>query len=67
MYRIKGVECRKLFVTFMKIFKNVFILAYQYAIISRSLPSFLCPFIYAIYLLFGRFNYFIIVIYTNLF
>ena len=33
MYMIKGVECRKLFVTFMKIFNMSFILAYQLAII----------------------------------
>ena len=33
MYMIKGVECRKLFVTFMKIFNMPFILAYQLAII----------------------------------
>lgn len=29
MYMINGVECRKLFVTFMKIFNMPFILAYQ--------------------------------------
>lgn len=29
MYMIKGVECRKLFVTFMKIFNMAFILAFN--------------------------------------
>ena len=63
MYMIKGVECRKLFVTFMKIFNMPFILACN----SPIYALLLCLLIYTIYLLFDRFNYFIIAIYTNLF
>ena len=51
MYMIKGVECIKVFVTFMKIFNMPFILAYQKPFILYyntivftllSMPPYLC-------------------------
>jgi hypothetical protein len=49
MYMVKGVECIKLFVIFMKIYKIAFILALQYALISRYImPPYPCYFIYSL-------------------
>lgn len=47
MYTIKGIECRKLFVTFMKIFNMPFILAYQLAFYIIVYYLGLYPLLYA--------------------